>query len=80
MSTAGWRLHAREYLEAPGVSLLVYHNDYPEGRQAGIELIHHGERVATNGDLRLTTGAEGYREFGTLKERRPILKQNTIIP
>lgn len=48
-----WRLNALEYFEAPGLSALVFHNAYPEGKQGGIEIIQHGERVATNGDLRL---------------------------
>lgn len=48
-----WRLNALEYFEAPGLSVLIFHNAYPEGKQGGIEIIQHGERVATNGDLRL---------------------------
>jgi len=48
-----WRLNALEYFEAPGLSALIFHNAYPEGKQGGIEIIQHGERVATNGDLRL---------------------------
>ncbi len=42
-----------EYVEAPGFSVLVFHNNYPDGHQAGIELIQHGERVASNGFVRL---------------------------
>ena len=48
-----WRLNALEYFEAPGLSALIFHNAYPEGKQGGVEIIQHGERVATNGDLRL---------------------------
>jgi len=33
--------------------MLVFHGIYPEGKQGGLEIIQHGERVATNGDLRL---------------------------
>ena len=33
--------------------MLVFHNYYPEGKQGGLEIIQHGERIATNGDLRL---------------------------
>jgi ABC-type transport system substrate-binding protein len=30
-----WQLNALEYFEAPGLSSLVFHNLYPEGKQGG---------------------------------------------
>ena len=48
-----WALNDLEYFERPGVSVLVFHDDYPEGRQGGLEIIQHGERVAALGDVRL---------------------------
>lgn len=48
-----WRISNKEYFEAPGIAAIVFQNFYPEGKQGGIEIIQHGERVATNGDLRL---------------------------
>jgi hypothetical protein len=42
-----------ESLEARGLSVLLFHNYYPDGKQGGIEIIQHGLRIATNGDLRL---------------------------
>jgi hypothetical protein len=48
-----WRINDKEYFEAPGIAVIVFQNFYPEGKQGGIEIIQHGERVATNGDLRL---------------------------
>jgi hypothetical protein len=53
MAETTWRINPLEYLEAPGLSALVFHNIYSEGKQGGLEIIQHGERVATNGDLRL---------------------------
>ena len=50
---SGWVLNAEEYFEKPGLSVLVFHDHYPEGKQGGIEIIQHGERVAANGDVRL---------------------------
>ena len=39
MSDAFWKLNELEYFEAPGVSLLVFHNQ-PYGRkQSGLEII-----------------------------------------
>ncbi len=50
---SAWVLNAEEYFERPGLSVLVFHDRYPEGKQGGIEIIQHGERVAANGDVRL---------------------------
>ena len=50
---SSWVLNAEEYFEKPGLSVLVFHDHYPEGKQGGIEIIQHGERVAANGDVRL---------------------------
>jgi hypothetical protein len=44
-SEAGWVLNDQEYFERPGLSVLVFHDIYPEGKQGGIEIIQHGERV-----------------------------------
>ena len=48
-----WTLNDQEYFERPGVSVLVFHDYYPEGRQGGLEIIQHGERTAALGDVRL---------------------------
>ena len=50
-----WTLSDQGLFEAPGLVALVFHNAYPEGKQGGIELIQHGERVLSCGDVRLDT-------------------------
>ena len=50
---SAWVLNDEEYFERPGVSVLVFHDSYPEGKQGGLEIIQHGERVASLGDVRL---------------------------
>ncbi len=52
-ASSPWALNDLEYFERPGVSVLVFHDNYPEGRQGGLEIIQHGERVAALGDVRL---------------------------
>ncbi|HXI78664.1 MAG TPA: hypothetical protein VNH21_16120, partial [Steroidobacteraceae bacterium] len=47
------KLNARGYFEAPGLSVTVFADIYPDGHQTGVTLIQHGVRVAANGDLRL---------------------------
>ena len=48
-----WTLNAQEYFEKPGLSVLIFHDYYPEGKQGGIEIIQYGERIAAVGDVRL---------------------------
>jgi endoglucanase len=42
-----------EYLEMPGLNVMLAHDFYPESHQGGVGVIQNGLRVATNGDLRL---------------------------
>src|SRR3954447_15051065 len=46
-------LNNQEYLEYQGVNVMLAHDFYPEGHQGGVGVIQNGQRVATNGDLRL---------------------------
>ena len=46
-------LNELEYLEMPGLNVMLAHDYYPEGHQGGVSIIQNGRRVATNGDLRL---------------------------
>jgi hypothetical protein len=73
-----WNINEYEYLETPGLSVLCFHNFYPVGKQGGIELIHHGERIATNGFLRLESGA-GQRMPQPEKAERQIDHENNEI-
>ena len=46
-------LNELEYLEMPGLNVMLAHDYYPEGHQGGVSIIQNGRRVATNGDLRI---------------------------
>jgi hypothetical protein len=46
-------LNELEYLEMPGLNVMLAHDFYPEGHQGGVSIIQNGLRVGTNGDLRL---------------------------
>ncbi len=48
-----WKVNDQEYLETRGFNVLVFHDYYPEGDQGGIEFIHHGNRIATNGFINI---------------------------
>ena len=47
------RLNKQEYFEMPGLNVMAFQDAYPEGHQSGVSVIQNGERVASNGDLRL---------------------------
>ncbi len=81
------------YFEMPGLNVMVYNNTFPEGHQGGVEIIQHGNRIATNGELRLnaTPGQwqpipklEGYESRGVsplegeLSSRKVDKVNNTI--
>jgi len=41
------------YFQNKGVDVMAFDDFYPEGHQSGVSIIMHGNRIATNGDLRL---------------------------
>ena len=53
LAPAALRLNELEYLEMPGLNVMLAHDYYPEGHQGGVGIIQNGLRVATNGDIRL---------------------------
>lgn len=64
-----WTLNAEEYFERPGLSVLVFHDNYPEGKQGGLEIIQHGERVAALGDVRLEPAPGQWGKLPTAGKR-----------
>jgi hypothetical protein len=46
-------LNNQEYLEYKSVNVMLAHDFYPEGHQGGVGIIQNGQRIATNGDIRL---------------------------
>jgi hypothetical protein len=50
---SGMKLNSLEYLENQGVNIMLAQDYYPEGHQGGVGIIQQGQRVATNGDIRL---------------------------
>lgn len=81
-SPAPWTLSEREYFTTPGLDVLVFSNVYDglfsDAKIAGIEFIHHGERTATNGDVRLSPTPEQWDPTPELKERKVLREQGAI--
>ncbi|WP_373057660.1 glycoside hydrolase family 9 protein [Zunongwangia sp. H14] len=67
-------LNEEEYFETPGVNILPFNNWYnglfSDSKISGIEIIHHGERTATNGDVRLHATPEQWDAIPTFTERK----------
>jgi len=70
MKETRWSVNELGYFEAPGLAALVFHNSYPEGKQGGLEIIQHGERIATNGDLRLEPAPGQWSALPEVSERK----------
>ena len=48
-----FRLNAASgYFQNRGVDVMAFDDIYPEGHQSGVSIIMHGNRIATNGDIR----------------------------
>ena len=67
-------LNEEEYFEAPGVNVLAFSNWYnglfSDSKISGVEIIHFGERTATNGDVRLHATPEQWDAIPTFSERK----------
>lgn len=73
-----WTLSELDTFEAPGLSFLVFHNTYSEGKQGGIEIIQHGERVATNGGLRLEPTPGQWSPLPAASERQVTAERGEV--
>ena len=70
------------YFEMPGLNVLVYNNTFPEGHQGGVEIIQHGVRVATNGELRLSPSPGQWQpipKLGVGYEARGVSPQGVAL-
>ncbi len=66
-------LNDLEYFERPGVNVLAFSSPpggmFFDSKTSGIEIIHHGERTATNGDVRLLHTPEQWDGMGEFVDR-----------
>src|SRR6188768_1773706 len=67
-------VQAQDYFEQPGLNVMVFSNWYDglfsDSKTSGVELIHHGLRTATNGDVRLNATPEQWDMIPQFKERK----------
>ena len=76
------RLNEAGYFASRGLDVLAFNNTYDgnfsDSKIAGIELIHHGVRTATNGDVRLSPTPEQWDPVATLVERTVDAASGTV--
>ena len=76
VSAQSFRLTDRGYFQSGGVDVMAFDDIYPEGHQGGVSVIMHGNRVATNGDLRLEETPGQWQAVP--KQLKRTAKDNTI--
>ncbi|WP_374012959.1 glycoside hydrolase family 9 protein [Pseudoxanthomonas koreensis] len=79
---AGLKLNDQEYFHRTGLDVLVFNNYYDglfsDSKHAGVELIHHGVRTATNGDVRLSPTPEQWDPVALMVERKVDAATGTV--
>ena len=67
------QINDRDYFDSESVDVLVFNNWYSglfsDSKLSGIEIIHHGVRTATNGDVRLSNTPEQWDPIPTFGEK-----------
>ncbi|HEX5764412.1 MAG TPA: hypothetical protein VFY27_02520, partial [Woeseiaceae bacterium] len=75
-------LNELEYFQSGSVDYLVFSNWYDglfsDSKISGIELIHHGERTATNGDVRLDATPEQWDRIPEFVEKKVDRERGTV--
>jgi endoglucanase len=78
----GIELNDSAYYEKQGVNLLMFTNWYNENfsdsKMSGIEIIHHGERTVTNGDVRLNHTPEQWDPIPKFN-RKEVDREKNIV-
>ena len=71
---AALKLNAKGYLETPGLNVLVFSNGsedlFNDAKMSGVELIQHGVRTVTNGDVRLSPTPGQWDPMAKLVDRK----------
>jgi len=66
------------YFQNRGVDVMAFDDIYPEGHQSGVGIIMHGNRIATNGDIRFEPTPGQWQPVPKQHERKMDEATNTI--
>ena len=76
------KVNEKNYLDAQGFSVFLYDSTYHpvfvDQKNTAMEMIFHGQRIATNGDVRLTPTPEQWDLVATLKGRHADKTNNRL--
>ena len=76
------RVNDKNYLDAQGFSVFLYdsryHPVFVDQKNTAMEMILHGQRIATNGDVRLMPTPEQWDLVATLKGRHADKENNRL--
>src|SRR6201993_5395076 len=79
---ANLQLTDKDVLEAHGLSVLLFHNAYHgvfgDEKMSGLEIIFHDQRIATNGDVRLSPTPQQWDPIPNFMERKHGPSANQI--
>ncbi|MBQ8952535.1 MAG: glycoside hydrolase, partial [Clostridia bacterium] len=79
-SNNGFQLDAQKgYFRCEGVNIMAFDGIYPEGHQAGVSLLMHGQRLATNGDIRFEPTPGQWQPVPKQIERTVSPEANAIV-
>src|ERR1700722_2720487 len=77
------RVNDKNYLDAQGFSVFLYDSTYHpvfvDQKNTAMEMILHGQRIATNGDVRLMATPEQWDLVATLKGRHADKANDRLI-
>src|SRR3954465_8046613 len=77
------RVTDKNYLDTQGFSVFLYDSTYHpvfvDQKNTAMEMILHGQRIATNGDVRLIPTPEQWDLVATLKGRRADAANNRLM-
>lgn len=79
--TKGLSINDSGYFEKRGLNVFVFNNRYGlfgDEKASGVEIIHHGIRTATNGDVRLNPTPEQWDSIPQFV-RKDVQKQNNSV-
>lgn len=66
------------YFQNQGVDIMAFDDIYPEGHQSGVSIIMHGNRIATNGDIRFEPTPGQWQPVPKQRERKMDEADNLI--
>ncbi len=83
LTAADLKLNALDYLDTQGLSILLYQNTFHpvfrDQKMGGVEIILHGERIATGGEVRLQATPEQWDPVPLFTARKHGPQANQLI-